>query len=87
MKIDEYAPEVMPTSSANAKSFRVAPPKMNSATDRQQRDERRRQRTADRLPQRDVRDRRERRAPHQRDVLADAVEDDDRVVDRVPEHG
>ena len=30
---------------------------------------------------------RERCAPHQRDVLPDAVEDDDRVVDRVPEHG
>jgi hypothetical protein len=29
----------------------------------------------------------ERAAPHQRDVLPDAVEDDDRVVDRVPEHG
>ena len=29
----------------------------------------------------------ERRPPHQRDVLADAVEDDDRVVDRVAEHG
>src|SRR5579859_3508601 len=57
------------------------------ADDRQQRDERRGQRAPDRLPQRDVRDRRERRAPHQRDVLADAVEDDDRVVDRVAEHG
>ena len=30
MKIDEYAPEPMPMSSANAKSFRVAPPKTNS---------------------------------------------------------
>ena len=29
----------------------------------------------------------ERRPPHQRDVLADAVEDDDRVVDRVAEDG
>ena len=27
MKIDEYAPEAMPMSSANAKSFSVAPPK------------------------------------------------------------
>ena len=31
MKIDEYAPEVMPTSSANAKSCSVAPPKKSSA--------------------------------------------------------
>ena len=30
MKIDEYAPDAMPTSSANAKSFSVAPPKMSS---------------------------------------------------------
>ena len=29
----------------------------------------------------------ERAAPHERDVLPDAVEDDDRVVDRVAEHG
>ena len=55
--------------------------------DRQQRDERRGERPADRLPERDVDDRRERRAPHDRHVLADAVEDDDRVVDRVTEHG
>ena len=60
MKIDEYAPEMTPTMSANAKSFSVAPPKTSSAIDRQQRDERRGQRAADRLPQRDVRDRRER---------------------------
>ncbi len=33
MKIDEYAPEPMPTSSANAKSFSVAPPNVsNEAT-------------------------------------------------------
>ncbi len=31
MKIDEYAPEPMPTSSANAKSFSVSPPKKRSA--------------------------------------------------------
>ena len=54
--------------------------------DRQQRDERRRQRASDRLPERDVGDRRERRPAHERHVLADAVEDDDRVVDRVAEH-
>ena len=29
-KMEEYAPDVIPTSSANAKSFRVAPPKMKS---------------------------------------------------------
>ena len=31
MKIDEYAPDVTPTSSAKAKSFSVAPPNRNSA--------------------------------------------------------
>ena len=30
MKIDEYAPEVMPTRSAKAKSFSVVPPKKKS---------------------------------------------------------
>ena len=30
MKIDEYAPEVIPTSSAKAKSFSVVPPKISS---------------------------------------------------------
>jgi hypothetical protein len=30
MKIDEYAPEITPTSSANAKSFNVSPPKSSS---------------------------------------------------------
>src|SRR5262249_4926284 len=53
------------------------------ADDRQQRDERRGQRAPDRLPQRNVGDGRERRPAHERDVLADAVEDDDRVVDRI----
>ena len=46
-----------------------------------------RQGAADRFPELDVRDRGERRPAHQRDVLPDAVEDDDRVVDRVAEHG
>src|SRR5207248_2101357 len=32
MKIDEYAPEAMPTISANAKSFNDPEPKMNSST-------------------------------------------------------
>ena len=31
MKIDEYAPEVTPTMSANAKSFNVEPPRISSA--------------------------------------------------------
>ena len=31
MKIDEYAPEATPTSSAKAKSFSVEPPKNSSA--------------------------------------------------------
>ena len=30
MKIDEYAPDAMPISSANAKSYSVSPPKMSS---------------------------------------------------------
>ena len=30
MKIDEYAPEITPTSSANAKSFSVSPPNRSS---------------------------------------------------------
>ena len=71
---------------AKAKSLSVAPPKIEQRDDRQQRDERRRERPRDRLPQRDVRDLPERAALHQRDVLPDPVEDDDRVVDRVPEH-
>ena len=31
MKIDEYVPEMTPTSSAKAKSLRVSPPKKSSA--------------------------------------------------------
>ena len=57
MKIDEYAPEPMPMSSANAKSFSVVAAEEEQRDDRQQRDERRRQRAADRLPERDVGDR------------------------------
>ena len=34
MKIDEYVPEASPTIIANAKSFRVAPPKMNRTVTR-----------------------------------------------------
>ena len=87
MKIDEYAPEVTPTMSAKAKSLSVGPPKISSATigssvmnvvasDR---------RIVSHSETFD--DRRERLTPHQRHVLAHAVEDDDRVVDRVPEYG
>src|SRR5262245_28488569 len=54
---------------------------------RQQRDERRRQGAPDRLPERDVREDRKRGAPHQRDVLPEAAEDDDSVVDRGHQHG
>ena len=86
MKIDEYAPEMTPTMSANAKSLSVGPPKISSATigssvmnvvasDR---------RIVSHSETFD--DRRERLAAHQRDVLAHAVEDDDRVVDRVAEY-
>ena len=32
MKIDEYAPEAIPTISAKAKSFSVSPPKKSSAS-------------------------------------------------------
>ena len=87
MKIDEYAPILMPTSSANAKSFSVSPPKKSSeaigssvmnvvAIDRL------------------IVSQSETlaivangRPAHQRHVLPDAVEDDDRVVDRVTEDG
>ena len=74
-------------SSANAKSFRVAPPKTNSDA------------TGSSVMKVVARERlivsqsemlaivANDGAPHQRDVLADTVEDDDRVVDRVPEHG
>src|SRR5581483_269371 len=55
--------------------------------DGQERDEGRGERPPDRLPERHVGDDRERRSPHDRNVLAYAVEDDDRVVDRVAEHG
>ena len=85
MKIVETAPTTMPTMIANAKSCSVAPPKMNSATigssvitevtiDRRSTSQ---TETFD--------DRRDARARHQPHVLADAVEDDDRVVDRVAE--
>ena len=85
-KIDEYAPEPMPTRSAKAKSFeRVASEEVERG-DREQRDERRRERPREHLPHRDVPDDAERRTPHERHVLAHAVEDDDRVVDRVAEH-
>src|SRR5262245_2064840 len=55
--------------------------------DREQRDDRRRDRAADRLPEGLVGDRGEARAPHDLRVLAHAVEDDDGVVDRVTQDG
>ena len=77
----------MPTSSAKAKSFSVSPPKSSSArigssvqndvaSDR-----------VEHLAHRAVDDLRERRPRHARHVLADAVEHDDRVVERVAEDG
>ena len=73
---------------ANAKSCSVAPPRMKRADDREQRDERRRQRSTGSTPRDETltivaNDAR----AHERHVLADAVEDDDRVVDRVAEDG
>ena len=56
MKIEEYAPEMTPTMSAKAKSWSDRAAEDVETDDRQQRDEGRRQRAADRLPQRDVGD-------------------------------
>ena len=87
MKIDEYAPEMTPTMSANAKSLSVAPPSTSSAT------------TGSSVMNVVASERRivshsetfvivaNDCLPHQRDVLAHAVEDDDGVVDRVAEDG
>ena len=85
MKIDEYAPEMTPTMSAKAKSLSVAPPRMyrqmiGSSVMKVVASERRIVSQTETLAIG-----RERRAAHERHVLADAVEDDDRVVDRVPE--
>src|ERR671910_672513 len=55
--------------------------------DREQGDDRRRQRPTDGLPERGVDNRLDRGSPHDRQVLAHAVEDDDRVVDRVADDG
>ena len=87
MKIDEYVPEAMPTSSANAKSLQRLAAEEQQREHRQQRAEARRQRAHDDLGHRAVDDLRERRARHPRDVLADAVEHDDRVVERVAQDG
>ena len=87
MKTDEYVPEIVPTSSANAKSCSVSPPKSSSDEHRQRRGERRRQRADDDLGHRAVDDLRERRARHARHVLPDAVEHDDRVVEREAQDG
>ena len=84
-KIEEYAPEVTPTMSANAKSLSVAPPRISRETIGSSvmivvASERR------------IVSHSEMFAivanggAHERDVLADAVENDDRVVDRVAEH-
>ena len=85
MKIVEKAPIEMPTMIAKAKSFSVSPPNrysavIGSSVMKVVASERGIVSQSDTFAI--VRDR---RAPHQRDVLAHAVEDDDRVVDRVAE--
>ena len=87
MKIVETAPTMIPTMIANAKSCSVAPPKMNSATigssviTEVTIDRRSTSQTETFAIVADA------RARHQAQVLAHAVEDDDRVVDRVAEDG
>ena len=83
MKIDEYVPDAMPISSAKAKSLQRLAAEQHQREHRQQRAEGRGQRADDDLGQRAVDDLRERGARHPRDVLSDAVEHDDRVVERV----
>ena len=87
MKIDEYAPDAMPISSANAKSLQRLAAEDQQRQDRQQRAERRRQRPDDDLAHRAVDDLREGGARHARDVLAYSVEHDDRVVQGEAEDG
>ena len=78
---------MIPTIIAKAKSCRVAPPKISSDDDREQGREAGRQRAGQHLAHRAVDDLREGRPRHPRHVLADSVEDDDRVVERVAEDG
>ena len=77
----------MPTISAKAKSCSVSPPKKYRREHRQQRAEAGRQRAHHDLGHRAVDDLREGRARHARDVLAHAVEHDDRVVEREAQDG
>ena len=87
MKIDEYAPEAMPTSSANAKSCSVSPPNSISARTGSRVHRARDERSREHLGHRAVRDLGERGARHARHVLAYSVEHDDRVVERVAQDG
>ena len=66
MKIVEYAPEATPTRIAKAKSLSVSPPKRSSEATGRSVMNGRRERAADRLPERLVRDRGEARLPHER---------------------
>ena len=87
MKIDEYVPESVPTSSAKAKSFSVSPPNRNSASTGSSVQKLVASERDDHLAHRAVDDLRERRARHARHVLADPVEHDDRVVEREAQDG
>ena len=87
LKIDEYVPEMMPISRARTK-FRIA-----DAAEQQQREQRQHDREAghdrpgERLQDRVVDDLGERLAGVAGTVLADPVEDDDRVVDAEADDG
>ena len=83
MNTVEYVPLMMPTIIANANPRSTSPPNRYSASDREERDARRDDRPAQRLVDAQVHDLVERLAAQQPRVLADAVEDDDRVVHRV----
>ena len=86
-KIDEYVPETMPMSSARTKS------RIDGAAEQEQRHQRQDDgeagvdRAAERLQDRVVDDRGERLAGVAGLVLADPVEDDDRVVDGEADDG
>ena len=71
---------MMPTTIVNAKPRSTSPPKKNSASARQQRRAGGDDRAAEGLVDRLVDDVVQRIAPHRAQVLAHAIEDDDRVV-------
>ena len=87
MKIDEYVPDAIPTSSAKAKSLQRLAAEQQQREHGQQRAERCGQRSRQHLAHRAVDDLREGGPRHARHVLAHAVEHDDRVVEGVAQDG